>query len=204
MFFSGDVFVSVASTWTEPRRFLKGFETLIIHVWRVHVPDTRSFVSCRNLKLFSRIICPIHTNNTRLMKQGVTKWQSTNRYLYSGSGNFHTLDFIPAICLADKLNQLINEEENSFKPCLTKQPLNKFKLWFEWGIRFRTINTNNANLYFGATTSLPSHRHCVISLYSIRSTTTTAHKSALFQTRRTCLKSFPTLIEDYCAKMKLA
>lgn len=80
------------------------------------------------------------------MKQGVKKWQSTNRYLYSRSGNFQTLDFIPAIFLADKLNQLINEEENSFKPCLTKQPLNKFKLWCEWGIRFRTINTNNDNL----------------------------------------------------------
>ena len=40
------------------------------------------------------------------------------------------------------------------------------KLWCEWGIWFWTINTNNANLnlYFGATTSLPPHRRCLIFL----------------------------------------
>ena len=26
-------------------------------------------------------------------------------------------------------------KENNFKPCLTKQLLNMFKLWCEWGIR---------------------------------------------------------------------
>ena len=28
-------------------------------------------------------------------------------------------------------------EENNFKPCLTKQLLNIFKLWCEWGICYR-------------------------------------------------------------------
>ena len=29
-------------------------------------------------------------------------------------------------------------KENNFKPCLTKQLLNMFKFWCEWGIRHNT------------------------------------------------------------------
>ena len=30
-------------------------------------------------------------------------------------------------------------KENNFKPCLTKQLLNMFKLWCEWGIRLKSV-----------------------------------------------------------------
>ena len=35
-------------------------------------------------------------------------------------------------------------KENNFKPCLTKQLLNMFKLWCEWGNRY-TDGTNKKN-----------------------------------------------------------
>ena len=33
-------------------------------------------------------------------------------------------------------------KENNFKPCLTKQLLNMFKLWCEWGIRHFKIEVS--------------------------------------------------------------
>ena len=37
-------------------------------------------------------------------------------------------------------------QENNFKPCLTKQLLNVFKLWFECGISFELMVTTNSNV----------------------------------------------------------
>ena len=50
--------------------------------------------------------------------------------------NFNLLCNLHIICNSQKSISSFYEEDN-FEPCLTKQFLTKFKLWYEWGCRYQ-------------------------------------------------------------------